>query len=29
MVFAIEKACVLFVALLSLELDVYHPYGMV
>jgi hypothetical protein len=29
MVFAIEKAYVLVAALLSLELGVYHPYGMV
>jgi hypothetical protein len=29
MVFAIEKACILVAALLSLELGVYHPYVMV
>jgi hypothetical protein len=28
-VFAIKKACVLVAALLSLELGVYYPYGMV
>jgi hypothetical protein len=29
MVFAIEKAYVLVASLLSLELGVYHSYGMV
>jgi hypothetical protein len=29
MVFAIEKACVLVAALLSLELGVCHSYGIV
>jgi hypothetical protein len=29
MVFAIEKACILVAALLSLELGVCHPYSLV
>jgi hypothetical protein len=29
MVFAIEKACILVAALLSLELGVCHPYNLV
>jgi hypothetical protein len=29
MVFAIEGACALVIALLSLEIGVCHPYGLV
>jgi hypothetical protein len=29
MVFAIEKACVLVATLLSLEIDVCYPYGLI